>query len=76
MNCEVLLDCLVAAEPLCVNCEPPDGLPNMNLFCAGCAGVDLLNKPFVFANKLAGAEPMRLNSDGPLGLAGVTELTG
>lgn len=69
-------------DPLCVNVEPPDGLPNIRGVCGcilavcGWAGGDLLNKLFVFENRFAGAEPIRLNSDGPFGPTGVTELAG
>jgi len=76
MNCEAVDGGLVFAEPLCVNCEPPDGLPNIGFCDAAGAGGDLLNKLLVLENKLAGAEPIRLNSDGLLPLAGVVELTG
>ena len=73
MNCEVVDCCFVAAEPLCVNCDPPEGFPNIR--CGGGGG-DLLNMLFVLENRFAGAEPMRLSSDGLLWFAGVTELTG
>jgi hypothetical protein len=75
MNCEAVDGCLAAAEPLCVNCDPPEGFPNINCLEGGGDG-DLLNKLFVLENRFAGAEPMRLNSDGLLGFVGVTELTG
>jgi len=74
MNCEAVLGCFPAAEPLCVNCDPPDGFPSMNFFGGGLgAGA---NKLFVLANRFDGAEPMRLNSDGLLDGTGVTVLAG
>lgn len=75
MNCEVVLCCLTAAEPLCVNCDPPDVVPSANLLGGGLDG-DLLNKLFVLENRFPGAEPIRLNSDGLFVGTGVTELTG
>jgi hypothetical protein len=74
MNCDAVLGCFPAADPLCVNCDPPDGFPSMNFFGGGAgAGV---NKLLVLENRFEGAEPMRLNSDGLFEGAGVTELTG
>jgi hypothetical protein len=75
MNCDAVVGCFADAEPLCVNCDPPEGFPIISFLGGGCDG-DLLNKFFVLESRLAGAEPMRLNSEGLLGLAGVTELTG
>jgi hypothetical protein len=74
MKSEAVEGRLAAAEPLCVNCDPPDGFPSMNGLGGG--GGDLPNKLLVLENRFAGAEAMRLNSDGLLELAGVTELTG
>ena len=64
MNCDVVDCCFTDAEPLCVNCDPPEGFPNIGR--GGGGGADLLNKLFVLENRFAGAEPMRLSSDGLL----------
>jgi hypothetical protein len=74
MNCEAVLGCFPAAEPLCVNCDPPDGFPSMNFFGGG-AGAGA-NKLFVLESRFDGADPIRLNSDGLLDGTGVTELAG
>ncbi len=75
MNCEVVLDRFTAAEPLWVNCEPPDGLPNIARVGVGCDG-DLWKSPLVLAKRLLGAEPIRFNSDGAFDGAGVVMFAG